>query len=315
MFSQREGRGSGYSTMNVPPIPTSPEVGRTEAEQLPMFPPGAIPDASLVVDPGAPMYPPGQSPDTRTSDAAQTSRWAALEEELKTKLERVPTLSGRQARASTSSQSPAPRAALGGVEEGRQVAFKLIIQGDYLERLYTTQQIPPDEYTEKCQNLIDIYRTIEQTEDLGNMNHFSLRYRCGPAHGFTKGFYRIVISQTPATLEQKREQVNPDILVYQTLQATQAFINLMNALESGCRQVEILRQMVQELHLSLKAIPNLNQNFEYRVKLKEFQEFLNPRAGWEDLSENDASRFKTDAQLGYNEYVHCIRHMFGPGSG
>lgn len=178
--------------------------------------------------------------------------------------------------------------------------YALFVATERIEKLWRRDAITDEEYEANCYRLIQKFEALRSAthDTIKDIDAFYAEYNISAA----SGKHRLVYAKVPGTIEVRRP--DDEAQGRHNIHCVQNFIGLVDNIELNQRTPEDLLNLSSSLLRSLGQVHGLSQDFPFREKLKAWIAKLSTMQPTEELSEEDAARFKMDVNTGYTDYLH-----------
>ena len=179
--------------------------------------------------------------------------------------------------------------------------FSLLTATERLENMWARRgAITPHDYELQCSELLQQYAALRDTAGSINLDRFIAEYDIKANKARPR-----VLSGVPGTLGRgggRREEQGSLVL-----KSSNLFHSISNCLDMKQHEVGILLPMVISLIKMLGRITTLHgKDFEFLDELRGWVQKLNALPSTDSLDEEEASRFRIQLDVGYNEFENII---------
>ncbi|GAB2301134.1 hypothetical protein Dimus_035167 [Dionaea muscipula] len=183
--------------------------------------------------------------------------------------------------------------------------YAIIKATEKLEKAYIRDIISPSEYEAECQKLIAHFKTLSSTlkDTIPSIERFMDTYKMDcPA-----ALNRLVVSGVPATVEHRAAaSASSTASAANVAECVQYFITAMDALKLEMKAVDEIYPILSDLLTSLTKLSMLPQDFEGKIKTKEWIGRLSKMGAADELTVQQVRQLLFDLDSSYNAFMAAL---------
>lgn len=192
--------------------------------------------------------------------------------------------------------------------------YAIIKTTDKLEKAYVRDLVSSSEYEQECLKLIAQFRTLSSSlrDTVPSIERFAEAYKLDcPA-----ALNRLLVSGVPATVEHRAavsSSSNVGANAAHVAECVQHFITAMDSLKLNMVAVDQVFPLLSDLNVSLAKLGGglLPQDFEGRVKVKEWISRLSRMGAADELTEQQSRQLLFDLESSYNSFMAALPNSSG----
>lgn len=170
-----------------------------------------------------------------------------------------------------------------------------------LEKMYIKDVVPPKEYTAWCSKLLVQYKAafkLVQCDEYPSVENFVKKYKLDCPAALER-----IREDRPITIKDDKGNTSKCIADIVSL-----FITVMDKLRLGINANDELQPDLKDLHDNMTRLSLIPQDFEGRVKVREWIQTLEGMTADETLSETQVRQMIFDLESAYNAFNRLLQH-------
>jgi len=170
-----------------------------------------------------------------------------------------------------------------------------------LERMYIKDVISPQEYTGNCSKLLVQYKAalrLVQGQELPNIEAFARKFKMNCPAAMER-----IKEGKPITIKDDKGNTSKCIADIVSL-----YITAMDKLRLGINANDEIQPDLKELHENLGSLSIVPQDFEGRLKVREWLDRMETMAAEETLGESDVRQLLFVLDTSYVAFTRLLQH-------
>lgn len=181
--------------------------------------------------------------------------------------------------------------------------YAIIKTTEKLEKAYVRDIISAKEYEPACVKLIAQFKTLRTTlkDTVPDVERFMTAYKMDCPGAVN----RLLVSGVPATVEHKSAG-SEDNMAVAVAETVQHYITTMDSLKLNMVAVDQVHPLLSDLLGALNRVRQLPQDFEGKVKARDWIGRLNKLSASDELKEDEARQLLFDLESSYNAFMQSL---------
>ncbi|KAI9207436.1 VPS28 protein-domain-containing protein [Polychytrium aggregatum] len=182
--------------------------------------------------------------------------------------------------------------------------FSIIVATEQLEKAYLRDTVSTQEYTPACLKLISQFKTAINDPSIPNLEGFLQQYKL--RQSCPLGLKRLMETGVPATVEHATTEAPSAASVKYSVDTTQGFITLMDALKLNLVAVDQIHPLLSDLVQNLNKVTHLPPDYTGKKRIVHWLITLNKMKASDTINEEQTRQLLFDLESAYSEFRSAL---------